>query len=99
MPWLHGTMTNSVYLLDANILIALADVNHVLHSRADRWFRPDVRFATCPITQGSLIRYYLRLAGKPTIVGAKDLLAGFLALPLHEFWPDDVSFVALPERA
>lgn len=91
-------MTSSVYLLDANILIALADVNHVLHDRADKWFRPDVRFATCPITQSSLLRHYLRLAGRPTISAAKELLAGFIALPTHEFWPDDVSYVAIPER-
>lgn len=91
-------MTSSVYLLDANVLIALADVNHVHHSRAAQWFRPDVRFATCPITQGALLRHYLRLSGNPSIGAAKGLLAGFLALPLHEFWPDDVSYIDIPVR-
>ncbi len=91
-------MTNSVYLLDANVLIALADLNHTSHDRADSWFRRDTRFATCPITQGALLRYYLRLAGTPTITAAKDMLAGFIAMPSHEFWADDVSFIAIPEK-
>jgi uncharacterized protein len=90
-------MMSSVYLLDANVLIALADVNHSLHDRADKWFRPDVQFATCPITQGALIRYYLRVSNA-TVGMAKDFLAGFVAMPTHEFWVDDVSFVAIPEQ-
>jgi len=51
-------MTKSnVYLLDANVLIALATPEHSLNARAAAWFRKGRRFATCPITQGALFRF------------------------------------------
>jgi hypothetical protein len=44
-------------LLDANVLIALLVNDHVHHSSAETWFLGVTDgFATCPITQGSLIR-------------------------------------------
>lgn len=91
-------MTNNVYLLDANVLIALADRSSVLHRRAKAWFTPDTLFATCPITQGALIRHYMRQTEKPSIQAGKHLLAGFIALPTHHFWPDDASYLDLPEK-
>jgi predicted nucleic acid-binding protein len=45
-------MTNKVYLLDANVLIALSAPTHSLNSRAAAWFLQNHRFATCPITEG-----------------------------------------------
>ena len=45
-------MTKSkVYLLDSNVLIALATPEHSLNARAAAWFLKGHRFATCPITQ------------------------------------------------
>jgi len=59
-------MTKSdIYLLDANDLIALVTPDHVSHERAQEWFLPGKSFATCPITQGALIRFYFRLADQP----------------------------------
>ena len=53
-------MTKSkVYLLDANVLIALTTPEHTLNNRAAAWFRAGHKFATCPITQGALIRLSL----------------------------------------
>jgi len=97
-------MTKSkVFLLDANILIALATPDHTAHDRAVAWFRAKPRFATCPVTQGALIRFQMRWAVTPSIAGthitaAKDLLRRICALPLHEFWPDDATYLNLPER-
>ena len=49
-------------LLDANVLIALLVDDHVHHGAAENWFVDmSGNFATCPITQGSLMR--LLLAG------------------------------------
>ncbi len=54
-------MTKSkVYLLDSNVLIALATPEHSLNARAAAWFLKGHRFATCPITQGALFRFHLR---------------------------------------
>ncbi len=92
-------MKSSVYLLDSNVLIALATPEHSLNARAADWFRKGYRFATCPITQGALFRFHLRAGVDATAESAKLLLESISALPRHEFWPDDVSYVDLPSNA
>ncbi len=90
-------MTKSrVYLLDANVLIALATPEHSQNARAAAWFRKGYRFATCPITQGALVRFHLRAGTGATAESAKQLLESISALPRHEFWPDDVSYLDMP---
>lgn len=92
-------MTKSkIYLLDANVLIALASPEHSLNARAAAWFRKGHRFATCPITQGALYRFHLRAGVSATASSAKLLLESIAALPRHEFWPDDVSYLNLPAK-
>ena len=84
------------YLLDTNLLIALAWRNHVHHSDVTEWFRGKAadRFRTCPITQTGFIRIscnptFSRLAVLPG--EAVALLERITALPGHDFWPDDLS--------
>ena len=90
-------MTKSkVYLLDSNVLIALATPEHSLNARAAAWFRKGRRFATCPITQGALVRFHLRVGVDGTPESAKLLLRSICALPQHEFWPDDASYLEMP---
>ena len=90
-------MTKSkVYLLDSNILIALATPEHSLNARAAAWFRKGHRFATCPITQGALVRFHLRAGVDATAESAKVLLESISLLPQHEFWPDDASYLDMP---
>ena len=73
----------------------LSHRRHV-NTRAAGWFRKGYRFATCPITQGALFRFHLRAGIDATAESAKLLLESISALPRHEFWPDDVSFLDLP---
>jgi toxin-antitoxin system PIN domain toxin len=90
-------MTKSkVYLLDSNVLIALATPEHSQNGRAAAWFRKGYRFATCPITQGALVRLHLRAGVEATAESAKLLLESISALTRHQFWPDDASFLDLP---
>ena len=89
-------MKTKACLLDANVLIALATPQHSLNARAAQWFRKGYRFATCPITQGALYRFHLRAGSDATPESAKLLLESISALPRHEFWPDDVSYLDLP---
>ncbi|MBN1171132.1 MAG: PIN domain-containing protein [Micromonosporaceae bacterium] len=78
-------------LLDANVLIALLVANHVHHEAAEEWLVSlEGRFATCPITEGSLVRLLLREG--QTAEAAKGAVAGLADHPRHEFWPDDVSY-------
>lgn len=80
-------------LLDGNVLIALTISGHVHHDQAWDWFdsRND-QFATCPITQGTLLRFLLR-AGEATQV-ALGALHQIVELPQHVFWPDEISYDA-----
>jgi toxin-antitoxin system PIN domain toxin len=82
-------------LLDANVLIALLVSDHVHHSPAETWFLGVTDgFATCPITQGSLIRLLVREG--QTAEAARSVLRGLAADERHEFWPDDVTYADVP---
>ena len=82
-------------LLDANVLIALLVDDHVHHSSAETWFSGLAgSFATCPITQGSLIRLLVREG--QTAAAAGSVLRGVATNPRHEFWPDDVPYTDVP---
>lgn len=85
-----------ISLLDVNTLIALADRDHPHHAAAVRFFasaRP-AGWATCPLVENG----FLRILGHPnyrngpgSVAGARDHLLEFIAIPGHQFWPDDIS--------
>jgi toxin-antitoxin system PIN domain toxin len=78
-------------LLDANVLIALIVTEHVHHDAAAEWLsESDTRFATCPITQGSLVRFLVRTG--QSAATARDVVRAVESANRHEFWPDSVSF-------
>jgi uncharacterized protein len=84
-------------LLDANVLIALLVDDHVHHEVAESWFTGmGGNFATCPITQGSLMRLLIR-EGQPA-AAAHAILDGTTADPRHEFWPDDIPYTDVPTQ-
>lgn len=84
-----------VHLLDGNVLIALGDADHVHHAATRRWFvrRGGAPFATCPITQGTLLR--LLLHRQAPVADALAILHGFANHPAHRFWPDDLDYAAI----
>ena len=82
-------------LLDANVLIALLVDDHVHHVAAENWFvSRSGNFATCPITQGSLMRLLIREG--QSAATAQAVLSGATADTRHEFWPDDVAYADVP---
>jgi hypothetical protein len=84
----------SVHLLDGNVLVALTDSAHVHHHAALRWFSDsDAPFATCPITQGTLLRMLLRHGAVDTPDDAAQVLAQLCAHPRHRFWADDIDYL------
>ena len=84
-------------LLDANVLIALLVDDHVHHAAAEDWFAASSdRFATCPITQGSLVRLLIREGQSADT--ARSVLSAATASARHEFWPDDVGYTEVPTR-
>ncbi|MCX6935902.1 MAG: VapC toxin family PIN domain ribonuclease [Verrucomicrobia bacterium] len=85
-----------MHLLDANLLIALGDSQHVHHRRAQSWFHSQPRraWATCPLTENA----FLRILGSPGYPGKigdptrlRTLLQRMCAFPGHQFWADDFS--------
>ena len=79
------------YLLDANVLIALTVPDHVFHDAAQRWFTgAGDGFATCPITEGALVRFLLREGQSADV--AQSVLHAITEVAGHEFWPDEVSY-------
>ena len=78
-------------LLDANALIALVVSDHVHHEAADAWVASCGHpIATCPITQGSLVRLLMR-EGQPAATGVA-ILTALGADSRHEFWSDDLPY-------
>ncbi|KHK99807.1 ribonuclease [Microbacterium mangrovi] len=84
------------YLLDANVLIALTIREHVHFRRASRWFGGIETAAVCPVTEGALMRYAVRIGVSPSIV--KGLITALRADPRIEFWPDELSYEAVDLR-
>jgi len=81
----------TTYLADANVLVALTVVDHVHHEVAIDWFqRQEPDLATCPITEGALVRLLLREGG--TASAAIDVLDAIRSQPWHSFWPDSISY-------
>ena len=87
-----------VHLLDGNVLVALVSSTHVHHQAAQTWFAgSDEPFATCPITQGTLLRLLMRL-GEVTSDTALAVLAGVTAHVRHRFWSDSLGYADISWR-
>lgn len=88
------------FLLDVNVLVALAWPNHVHHDVARRWFLESSPsgWATCPPTESG----FVRVSSNPAVpyavtpADAMSLLARLRYVEGHEFLDDDVSLVASP---
>lgn len=80
----------TTYLLDANVLIALTVGEHEHHQRVAAWLAGVERVALCPIVEGSLVRFLVRIG--ESVVVAAELLRRFHADPRCEFWADSVSY-------
>ena len=80
----------TTFLLDANVVIALTVAEHEHHERATVWLTSVKRFAVCPVVEGALIRFLLRIG--ESMETAAAVLAGVHASERCEFWPDSVSY-------
>jgi len=56
------------------------------------------RFATCSVTQGTLLRLHMKLAADTSAAAAWAVLADFEAHPLHDYWDDDLPYREVPHR-
>ena len=86
------------YLLDVNVILALAWPSHVHHLSAQQWFaekgfakKGAAGFRTCPLTETGFVRIssnpaFTRDAVSPS--AALELLERVKELPGYGFWPD-----------
>lgn len=90
----------TTWLLDGNVLLALSVPAAPEHRAARTWFEANVtKFATCPITQGTLLRLHPRMARDPRIEAAWGTLEQMVAHPAHVFWADTISYAEVsPKR-
>ena len=84
----------TTFLLDANTLIALTVIEHEHHDAAATWLAGTERFAICPVVEGALVRFLLRLGETGDTAAA--VLRNVRAHPSARFWPDRLSYVKAP---
>ena len=93
------TETEQGYLLDVNVLIALAWPQHIHHARAHAWWKGIARWATTPVTEAAFVRLSINPAaieGSVSFTEATSMLRAVREAPGHEFIIDDTS-LAEPE--
>lgn len=83
----------TVSLLDANVLIALVVEEHEHHERASRWIASVDGFALCPVVEGALARFLVRMGEAPGTIGT--ILGAIHRHDRVEFWPDALSYAAV----
>lgn len=84
-----------MYLLDINVLIALADADHEHHGKATSFFLANHKqgWATCPITENGFVRIISNRKYPRGVDSnaASAVLKQLCAQEGHRFWPDDIS--------
>ena len=79
----------TTYLLDANVLIALTVQEHEHHGRVASWMAGVEHAALCPIVEGALVRFLVRIGESISV--ASEVLRLMYVNPHCEFWPDSVT--------
>ena len=66
-------------------------IEHVHHEAASEWFeQAEPNVATCPITEGTLLRFLLR--GGRVASDSIGVLDAMRSQAWHRFWPDSIPY-------
>jgi uncharacterized protein len=86
------------WLLDGNVLVAAMLPDHLHHERVHRWLASikGDSFATCPVTEGTLLRLHMILAVDKSAAAAWEALASLHSHPQHIFWSENFSYHEIP---
>jgi toxin-antitoxin system PIN domain toxin len=88
----------AIFLLDVNVLVAMAWPAHDSHSKVQAWLsiHAPSGWATCPLTQCAFVRILSNPAFSPSSLSPRDALALLqtnLSHSAHQFWPDELGLV------
>lgn len=87
-----------IWLLDGNVLIAMSLPNHSQHDRVHGWLsRLDAndQIATCPVTEGTLLRIHMRYATDTSAEAAWATLEAIHVHPRHVLWETNFSYTQI----
>jgi toxin-antitoxin system PIN domain toxin len=87
-----------IWLLDGNALVAMSLPGHVFFERTHRWLgdlAPGDVIATCPVTEGTLLRIHMQQARDPSSIAAWTALGRIHKHPRHVFWPENFSYTEI----
>lgn len=80
----------TTHLLDANAMIALTVAEHEHHAHITTWVANVKQVAVCPIVEGALIRFLVRMGESAGV--AAEALRLLRTHPRCEFWTDSLSY-------
>jgi toxin-antitoxin system PIN domain toxin len=85
------------YLLDVNVLIALAEPTHIHHRLVMKWFNtPGLDWGLCAFSEAGFLRVVTNPeAGSYTVEEATVLLAGLASHPGYRYWPITAGWLTL----
>lgn len=85
------------WLLDGSVLVAMSLNGHPHHARVHAWLASvsNDHFATCPVTEGTLLRIHMQQAYDQTAGAAWIVLSDLHAHPRHVFWPENFSYTEI----
>lgn len=89
------------WLLDGNVLVAMVLADHPHHQRVRQWRAASANdaIATCPVTEGTLLRLHMQYGRNKSAAAAWAALGSIHAHPRHVFWPDNFSYAEIdPSR-
>jgi hypothetical protein len=85
------------YLLDVNVLIALAEPEHMHHKAAMQWFGTrGIDWGVCAFTEAGFLRVTTNpKLGAHSLEESTRVLAGLAERPGYRFWPVTASWSSL----
>ena len=85
------------WLLDGNLLISATLPYHIHHERVRRRLASikGDGIATCPVTEGTLLRLHMFHALDQSSAAAWAALTSIRAQPKHVFWPENFSYTEI----
>ena len=92
-------MSASGFLLDVNVLVALAEEEHVHHKKVIDWFKTGGRdWGMCAFSEAGLLRSLSNPAiGKITIQEATAVVGSLTRHPGYRYWPISSGWIELTE--